>query len=411
MGDLPYESLVGVSVGLPLGFAAAVLAGLATIVSNVVWKRAIPTAIGATLVIVLTLAAGLSVGLLDVGAISQVPRLVSLSIVAGLLGVVATSHGNRIATELPLDRTLPIVRGQALSEDGVDTVDAMGQVTIRPTSVIRSFDGYPPHSPPIRTAIEEDGWRFPADLQLAELERRLELRLRAEYGFAQVDVSINGRGLATISAAPPAKGVATALSAGTRAVTISGILPTGVEPGDEVSIWATGSEIRGTVLATTKCGVDPSEDIPLDASKDARNTIDEPGVESGTGWLTVAIPTARVGEILDVETPRIAVRPSGDNHAYEAIALLERAGRPVLEVEHPDDEPFEADETLAIAVDDRWSFDEIDSVPERVDRSFVISSAGSLRDRSSKGGSRKKEVSDRPAEEVNDRPTKEVDDR
>ena len=374
MGDLPYESLVGVSSGLALGFVSALLVGLVTVVSGVVRKRAVSIAVGAVLVIFLTLVAGWSAGLFSVGTTSQVTRIATLSIVAGLLGVVATNQGNQIATELPLHRTLPMVRGQALSPTAVDAVDAIGQVTIRPIGAIGEFDSYPPLSPPVRRAIESETWRFPADLQLAELERRLELRLRTAYGVTQVDVSIDGRGLATIAAAPPAKGVATGLSPGTRAVTVSGILPTGIEPGDGVSIWATSSEISGEVLA-----------------------IAETDIDSRTDWLTVAVPTAQVGELLDVDTPRIAIRPSGEHREFEAIALLERAGRPVLEVDHPEDEPFEPDETLAIAVDGRWRFDGFDTVTDRVDRSFVASSSGTLHDRSSANsdGSRVKEVTDR----------------
>ena len=390
MGDIPHESLVGVSSGLTLGFVSALLVGLVTVVSGVVRKRAVPIAVGAVLVIWLTLVAGRSVGLFSVGTTSQVPRIVTLSIVAGLLGIVATSQGNRIATELPLDRTVPMVRGQALSPTAVDAVDAMGQVTIRPIGAIREFDGYPPLSPPIRRAIEEEAWRFPADLQLAELERRLELRLRKVYGVTQVDVSIDDRGLATIAAAPSTSGVATGLSPGTRAVTVSGILPTGIDPGDEVSIWTTGSEVYGEVLAVGERGIDPLEESDLELTGDTRSAITETDIDSGTGWLTVAVPTAQVGAVLDVNTPRIAVRPSGENREYEAIALLERAGRRVTEVEHPENEPFESDETLAISVDGRWWFDDFETVTDRVDRSFVASSSGTLHDRSSanSGGSR-----------------------
>lgn len=385
MVDLPYESLIGVSFGLLVGFVPALLVGVTAIGSRLVADRSLPVAAGLAAVPI-ALGTGVAASVFDPGAgLAHGYRLMTAAIVVGILGVVAASQGTRIGAELPRDRSFPTVRGRALSADAIDAVDAAGHVTIRPTGSIREFEGYPSLSPDLRTALEAGSWRLPADLQLSELERRLERRLRTEYGLSKVDVSVDGRGRATIAAAPPTKGVAATLSDGTRAVTVSGLLPTGIEPGDRVAIDArsddgaavvgtdaTDNPIRGEVRAIGD-GVDvkndPGTSADTEPETDARPAIDvrsseasrryaDAGADGGWGSLTVIVETADAGRLLEAERCRIAVLPSGDTHAFEAAALLEEAGRPITAVEAPDDGELEGDgaETLGVHSGDEWEF-------------------------------------------------------
>ncbi|MCU4741397.1 hypothetical protein [Natronoglomus mannanivorans] len=389
MGDIPYESLIGIAYGLLTGFVPALVVGVGAIGVGLVGDRSVSISvpvpvsvpIGTLATIAGAIGIGVAIGIFDPNAgRSELTRLTMASTVAGLIGVVATSHGSQIARELPRDRTFPTVRGQALSADAVDAVDAMGQVTIRPTGAIREFEGYPPLSPELRTSLEDGSWRFPADLQLVELERRLAQRLRTAYDLSQVDVSIDGRGRATIAAAPPAKGVATTLSEGTRAVTVSGLLPTGIERGDSVAISARGRGVRGEVLAVGTESDSPGHDNEdedgnrFERATDRRHA--DTGFDGGVGQLTVAVETADAGALLEASTHRLVVLPSGDNHEFEAATLLEDAGEPVTAVEVADGESIDPAETLGVCSDEQWQFasDETDTNMESAARAFVVGS-------------------------------------
>ncbi|MEY7850972.1 hypothetical protein AB7C87_17430 [Natrarchaeobius sp. A-rgal3] len=375
MVDLPYETVLGVSFGLLVGFVPALAVGSIAAVVGLGRDRPVPIAAG-VVTVPIAIAAVVLLGALGSGSVlAQSYRVAMVALVSGVLGVVATSQGNRIATELPRDRAFPIVRGPALSADAIDAVDAIGQVTIRSTGAIREFDGYPPLSPTLRTVLEEGAWRLPADLQLSELERRLEQRLQTEHGLALVEVSIDGRGRATIAAAPPAKGVATTLGDGVRAVTVTGLLPTGIEPGDTVVVGNDETAVDGEVLAV---GADPTSEREHDledgremaTAADGRHPADA-GTDGGWRRLTVAVETTAAGDLLQERAYRIAVRPSGDNHEFEAATLLEAAGQPVTAFEPGDDETLEAAETLGVRTGDRWQFAVDDAVSGDVDRAFV----------------------------------------
>ncbi|ELY96464.1 hypothetical protein [Natrialba taiwanensis] len=376
MVDLPYESLLGVSYGLLAGTASAVLFGLIAAGVGLARDRSVPAATG-------LLAAPIAAAIVVFGGVhgsgpvlAQAIRLAFVGVIAGVLGVFATSQGAQIATALPQDRTFPIVRGQALSADAIDAVDAMGQVTIRPTGAIREFDGYPPLSPALRTALENGAWRFPADLQLAELEDRLERRLRTDHGLATVRVAIDGRGRATIAAAPPSKGVATTLDDGFRAVTVTGLLPTGLEPGDRVLISGDETTVEGTALAIDDETQDATDhEFVAPAADTQRAAI---GTDGGDRRLTVAVETAAADALLESTRHRIAVQPSDDathNHALEAATILDDAGQPITVRETA---LAELDPATTIGVrtagDWHWQHSADDPVPQGADRAFVAGS-------------------------------------
>lgn len=373
MNELPFESLLGIAYGLLFGFGPALLAGLGAIAVGIGTDRSLPPVTGLAAVPVV-IGTGVAAGIIDPSAgLEHAPRVALAATVAGALGIVAVAQGDRIATELPRDRAVPIVRGAALSADAIDSVDAMGQVTIRPSGAIRAFDGYPSPSPALRTALAEGAWRFPADLQLSELERRLERRLRTAHNLSTVDVEIDGRGRATIAAAPPTKSVATALSDGMRAVTIAGLLPTGIGPGDRVAIGVVsggsgGDEsdvtatLEGDVLAVgSEDAFDGMKPNARSQSSSTAVRASDAGFDGGPGRLTVRVAARDAGRLLGADRYRVAVRPSGDSPAFEAAALLADAGCPITELEGRDvvedgDGDIDADEILGVHFGDEWEF-------------------------------------------------------
>lgn len=361
---LPYETLIGVSYGLLVGFLPAVSVGLLALVLVVGADRRVSPVAG-LLAIPPALLLALGAGILELAAgLEHAVRTGLVGLVAGLLGVFAASQGVRVGTELPQDRACPLVRGPSLAPAAVDAVDAAGQVTIRPTG-LRTFDGYPPLAPSLRTALEDGTWRFPADLQLAELEGRLARTLRTKFDLPRVDVDVDARGRATITAAPPATDLSGPLPDGTRAVPITGLVPAGVESGDEVTIGTSGGAVTGTVLAATSRGSGgPSDD---------------------ESTLTVAVETPAAGSLLESTVHSICVRPDGTNPALEAVSLLEQAGSPVRLVNDVNGETLEPTSVIGYRMGDRWTFphssdadDWIGDAAETVDEVFVADTPGGV---------------------------------
>lgn len=384
MVDILYESLVGIQYGLLTGFTPALGVGLIASGMGLSSGRRLPILGGALVVALAAVVTGVSIGIFDPTVErSATTRLGFAVTAAGLLGVVATSQGNQIATDLPRDRSGPIVRGKTLSADAIDAIDAAGQVTISSTGAIREYEGYPPLSRPLRTALEDGAWRFPADLQRSELARRLERRLTTEHGLARVDVSLDGRGRATITAAPPEKGVARTLSPGVRAVTVTGLLPTGIEPGDRVTIDTNEVTVVADVLAVESeayidNGAGAIGDHDVDGAAPVASRPTTVGFDGGVGRLTVAVEPADAGRLLEATCYRIAVLPNGDNHEYVAAALLEEAGRPVTMSEIPDDGSIDSARLLGTCHDGEWQF-AIDNEPDGdPDQMFVAAPTGEV---------------------------------
>ncbi len=357
MESVPYESLIGISYGLLAGSSVGAIVGLIALCAGTWLDRRLPVRSGVVVTMVGAVGIGIATGLFEPGRPNAL-RIATAAAIAGLLGAVGTNYGNQMATRLPRDRTATLVRGTPLSADALDAVDAVGQVTIRPTGSIREFDGYPPLPPALKTALENGAWRFPADLQLSALESRLEQRLQTEHDLAGVDVSIDDRGRATITAGPPVNDVATALEAGTRAVTVSGLLPTGIEPRDRVAIATPGATVQGDVLAVsddTRSDVEHQPTAAGDQSSRSGRSGPSGGFDGGFGSLTVAVDSTAAGPLLETETTQIAVLPADSNHEFEAATLLERAGRPITTVE-PAETPLDAATTLGVRYGEQWEF-------------------------------------------------------
>ena len=350
MIDLPNEALLGIAYGLLTGFVPALFVGFAAIGAVIGWDEELPPLAGGAVAVPFAVGTGTMLGVfVPTDGPAAVPRMLLGGGVVMTLGVVATTHGTTVARNLPQDRAAVTVRGASLGQDAIDAVDAAGQVTIRSSGQIRTFDGCPSPSPALRERLEAARWRFPADLQLAEIERRLAVRLKHEHDLSLVDVSVDGRGIATLTVAPSVKGVASTLDDGHRAVTVTGLVPTGIEPGDRVMLGTSADPVKGDVLAVGERGHSVG-----DAG---------PGVAVAERPLTVAVDTADARLLLDDVTYRIAVVPSGENHEFEVTTLLEETGHPVRITEGERDHNSGIEPIAVRGEDDQWQFspDEIDS--------------------------------------------------
>ncbi|WP_339105080.1 hypothetical protein [Haloterrigena salinisoli] len=343
MDTVAYESLIGVSYGLLIAVATAAVVAAVAIGLGYARRRRLPRF--ASVLIAVPLAGGIgdAIGVFDVDPLSaQAVRIATALFVVGVVAAYAGRLGWRLATELPRETSLPVERGQPLSGDAIDAVDAMGQVTVRASGDVRAFEGYPPLDPELRAALEDGAWRLPADLPRSELERRLEDRLATTDGLESVSVAVDGRGRATITAAPPTNGIAKQVPSGWRAVSVRALLPTGLAPGDDVRAVTEATTVAGTVLSATvrddivadggRVAPDATETPAADDSDTGGTARPAAAVRGGEGRVTVAVPTTDAETLLEADRARIVVEPGETTREFDAVSLLERDGTAIRNV-------------------------------------------------------------------------------
>jgi hypothetical protein len=342
--SLPVEVLLGISFGVLLGIVVSFAVGVFSFTISYYWDQELSQVAVVVLILPLVAVDALYIGIIGSG-VQQVPRLLIGLLVIVMIALYANSQGQKIAAELPRETTQPTERKRTLSAEAVDAVDGLGQVTIRTAGEIQEIDGYPSLSPDVRTALAEGAWRLPADLPLPELERRLEDQLRTDHDLGEVSVSIDGRGRATITAAPPTAGVASQVPDGWRAVSVAALLPTGLTAEDEVTVRTAAGSVAGTVLGIDRTAGDSDEVVPDGGATTA----------SGEGRVTVAVPASAAGTLLDAERGRIVVEPRGRRHDFEAFSLLDGTDRTIRRL------------TLTPAVREALADDEIQPLAVRGD--------------------------------------------
>ncbi|MFC4543978.1 potassium transporter TrkA [Halosolutus amylolyticus] len=337
---LPVEILLGVYLGLLTGIVPALVAGSLGFLVRYFSGVTLP---GFGVVVLALSIASVQGGLLGLvePSIAQSPRLLVAVLVVLMLALYAHNQGDKLGAELPRRLSLTALRQRTLSADVVELVGTVGQVTIRPTGEIRDMEGYPPLPAALRQTLKTGSWKLPADLPLSELEVRLAERLRTDHDLADVDVSIDEQGRATIVAAPPSGSLSRRVPAGTRAVSIETLVPTGLARGDEVVVRTVERSIRGTVLSVRTAA--DAEDTAAGDGDDpvsGETTLPDSGTESpvevpvrrsgaspgGIGRVTIAVARRDVDPLLAADRPRLVVRSRGTNREFEAFALAKRAG-------------------------------------------------------------------------------------
>ncbi|WP_415378749.1 potassium transporter TrkA [Halosimplex sp. TS25] len=337
MTSLPVEVLIGISFGVLIGIVPAFVVGLSSFLLGYYGGRDVPRVVAIGVGLPIAAANGYYVGLIG-RTVEQAPRLLVGALVAVMVALYANSQGAALAERVPRNLSQATQSQRTLSAEAVDAVDGSGQITIRTSGAIRDIEGHPPLSPDLRRTLENGAWRLPADLPLSELETRLADQLRTDYDLVDASVSIDARGRASIAAAPPSRDLAERVPDGWRAVSIDALLPTGLAPGDEVTVEAGSATASGHVLSAS---VDPERGPTPDAAASGATPTDgEEGAlvrsraetEGGQGRVTVALPTSEARSILGAERGQIRVTSHGTSHTFEAFSELERAGQSVRKV-------------------------------------------------------------------------------
>ena len=325
---LPVEILFGIYLGVLTGmFPALVSWGL-----GFIFKYITGGSIPAFGVVVLALAlAGINGGLLalnDPAVLESGTRVVVALLVVLMISLYAHAKGDAMGASMPKRLSLKKIRDRTLSTDVVELVGSRGEVRIEIAGDVIDMEGYPPLSPETRNEIETGEWRLPADLPISELETRFADRLRTELDLADVSVSIDERGRATVIAAPPLSGISKRVPAGKRAVSVDALVPTGVARGDAVTVITGETEVDGTVIAA-KSSLKPEKEAKTDGGVDtvAPPITVAPTTTGGDGRVTVAVDRSKASVLLEASRAKVVIRARGTRREFELISMLKRAGK------------------------------------------------------------------------------------
>lgn len=341
MAALPIEVLYGIYLGLLTGIIPAFVSGALGFAFRYVTGVTLPGLGVVALAVGIAGVNGGLLGLLD-QTVSSSPRLLVAVVVVMMLALYAHNRGDKLGQELPRRFSLRRLRRRTLSAEVVELVGNMGRATITTAPPVRDLEGYPPLPADLRETLESEQWTFPGDLPLSELESRLTERLRTDYDLADVSVSVDEGGRATIAAAPPSGGLSRRVPSNYRAVSIAALVPTGLARGESVEVLTDEGMVDGTLLSASS---DPDEASPVPGEAGARTDggtdqeptptishVRAPTTEGGEGRVTVAVPREDAAVLLRADRGRIVVRSRGTRREYELLSLFRRTGNRVRRV-------------------------------------------------------------------------------
>ena len=338
MASLPVEILLGIYLGLLVGMVPALVSWALGFVFKYVTDVTLP---GFGVTVLAIALAGVNGGLLALADRSIVgntnaPRIVTAIVVVTMIALYAHNRGDALGATLPKRLSLSDFRPRTLSKDFADLISGGDEVRVRVVGEVADMEGYPPLSEELRAQLRTAELTFPADLRIDELEDRMADRLTTEYDLGDVSVSIDERGRATVVAAPPFSGLSKRIGDNRHAVSVSGLIPTGLARGDEVTVITPNAQVRGTVVSAKtgdgKGNEEPEPDIePLStddpADDDHPKPVRAPTTGGGEGRLTVAVTRTDVQPLLRAETAKVVVESRGTRREYEVISLLRRADK------------------------------------------------------------------------------------
>ncbi len=335
MASLPVEILLGIYLGLLVGIVPALISWALGFIFKYVTGVSLPGF--GTLALAIALA-GVNGGLLALADPSilqtpNAPRVVTAILVVAMLALFAHSQGDQMGTTFPRRLSLDGLRSRHLSQDLAEFVSGGDEVRVRVVGEVADMEGYPPLPEDLRAEIRTAELTFPADLRLDELEERVADRLRTEHDLGDASVTVDERGHATVAAAPPFSGLSKRVTDGRHAVSVSGLVPTGLVRGDEVTVITPDAQVRGTVISA-RTGPDArAADAPDPTAIDRPNDTETPEpvraptTGGGEGRLTVAVTRTDVQPLLRAAEAKFVVESRGTRREYEVVSTLRRADK------------------------------------------------------------------------------------
>jgi len=337
MASLPVESLLGIYLGLLVGMVPALVSWALGFGFRYVTDVTVP---GFGVVVLAVALAGVNGGLLALADQSitrspSAPRVVTAIVVVSMLSLYAHSKGDKMGASAPHRLSVSNLRKRTISKDLADLISGGSEVRIRVVGEVADMEGYPPLPEELRAELRTAELTFPADVPIDELEARMADRLRTEYDLGDVSVSIDERGRATIVAAPPFSGLSKRVTEGRHAVSVRGLIPTGLARGDEVTVITPNAQVRGTVVSAKSGSSETAEpDIeprmteePADGEEETPKPVRAPTTSGGEGRLTVAVTRTDVQPLLRADQAKVVVESRGTRREYEVVSLLRRADK------------------------------------------------------------------------------------
>ena len=343
--SFPVQVLLGVYLGLLTGIIPALVAwGL-----GFLFKYFTGVTIPGFGVVVLALAiAGVNGGLVALvdpniaNSVNETALLVGIIVIV-MLSLYAHAKGDAMGASMPKRLTLRKLTERTISTDVIELVGGKGQVRVTVSGDVADLEGYPALPADLRASIREFSGTFPADLPLVELESLVTARLRTEFDLSDVTVRLDEQGRATVAAAPPVGSVSKRVPTGKRAVSLSGLVPTGLARGDEVTVVTDGGEYEGIVVAASSAADSSGASEAAESTPDPDAATDggteegdasaptpaatSPTTAGGVGRVTVALDRPDATAALGSELRRLVVRSRGTRREFELVSLLRRAGR------------------------------------------------------------------------------------
>lgn len=322
--------LLGMYIGVLTGVFAAIIVYLLTFIFTYL--------AGAKLSVNYALMIGLGIA-----GVAGGPRLLlrnpellqsATSLVMLFMILLITFYAHQKAQDLgkslpPKTVAMDKLRKRTLASSVIKQVGHFGQVTVRPTGEVTDIEGYPSLPDELRAAIRTDSWTFPSDLPIAELESRLEEKLKQDYYVEDTIVHIDSKGRATISAAPSIGGFSRRVPDGKQVVTVEGILPEGLAEGDTVKVSLNETTITGDIISVKidEAPPDVGEQGDVQTDNEAQEATvsipvpDEAAID-GTGRVAIAINPETVKDIVEQDLIRLYARSRGQMKEFEFVSLL-----------------------------------------------------------------------------------------
>lgn len=355
VASLPVQVVRGIYLGVLTGIIPALIGWGLAFAFRYVTDITVPS----FAVVVLGVAiAGVNGGFLAFNDPNVVQSANSVTLITAILVVMmmtfyAHARGDQAGAAAPRRMSLRSLRERTLSRDVVDLAGARGRVTVRVVGTVDDMEGYPALPEPLRAELRMYEGSFPADVPLTELEARVADRLRSTYDLADVAVTIDERARASIAAAPPLSGVSRRVPEGRRAVSLSGLLPTGIARGDEVTIHADDHQISGTVVSAGSGGATPPATEPPPDTENAADSGPQvsptaPTTTGGEGRVTVAVTSGEAELLLANNRGSFVVTARGTRREFELVSLIRRAGGRIRRLTVGEAAPF-GGQTLADA--------------------------------------------------------------
>jgi hypothetical protein len=341
MVSLPVDILLGLYLGALVGVLPALCVWAASFGFRYREGLSLPRGGAVALGLGLAVLTGLVLSVVGEAVLDAAGpfRLALAAGVVVMLSTYAHSKGDRMAAEFPRRLSLSDLRGQALAREKADLIEDGAEVRVRVVGEVTDVDGYPPLSESMRGQLRNAEFELPADLRLSELEARVAERLETIYDLATVDVDIDERGRARVAAAPPFSGLSKRIDGGRHAVTVSGLVPTGIARGDEVTVITPSAQVRGTVVSARSPGEDDGErpDIEPRSSEDPEDEevprpVRTPTTAGGEGQVTVAVTRTDVQPLLRASETKIVVESRDLDREYEVVSMLRRVGHRIQRI-------------------------------------------------------------------------------